>query len=101
MRYIIADADSKYWGHLFEEDGKTVERTCSFVFDNDELQLHSMRIQRDQDWGLPTRDDMADLEDSLLNANPWALDNPKSYGLRASDEIPDWASEYPSPQPGM
>ncbi len=93
MRYVIADADAMYWGHLFDEDGKEVERMCSFVYDTENEQLFSMRVQRDRDWELPTRDEMNDLEDSLKNANPEALDNPASFDLRTSDELPDWASD--------
>ena len=38
---------------------------------------------------------MADVEDSLKNGNPEALDYPRDYGIVGTFELPNWASSSP------
>jgi hypothetical protein len=92
-RYIIADGG---WTHIFteydlEKDKKVErERECRFVFDTEIKKL--IHIDR---WILHgyvpgSEEERADVEDSLVNANPTALESPEEWDLYTSDEMPDW-----------
>lgn len=95
-RYIIADADAAKgsgWLHYFEEEGRFVERETRFAFDRDFGRLAQLDIRRGPKWQAATTDEIANLEDSLVEANPEALVEPEAWGLTVSDELPDWALE--------
>lgn len=104
-RYVIADPDQGAgWGHIFEEvhengKKKARERMLRFVFDLESEALAHLDVQWGQKWIEGSRFDREDVEDSLKNANPEALEDPEDWGLIASDELPDWAQmeEMPSP----
>lgn len=97
MKYIIADEDHELWGHFFEEDGEFNERHCRFVYDSVEEELHKLEINRDNRWQTASRNDYDNLEDSLKNANPQALDNPEEWGLGQSDSVPPWGKSEMTP----
>lgn len=96
-RYVIADPDQGAgWGHLFEEvrDGgkpKTRERMLRFVFDLEANALVHLDVQWGRAWMEGSRFDREDVEDSLCNANPGALEDPEHWGLISSESLPDWA----------
>lgn len=96
-RYIIADDEGSLWGHLFEgdtsESGKQIERTCRFVFDTqtDKLVAAGIMGKNGSDFDPATKDECADLEESLIDANPDALTQPEQWGLRCARELPAWA----------
>lgn len=93
-RYIIADpALGNGWGHIFSENGVERERITRFVFDTDANSLIHVDIQRAAGERAANAAEIADLEDSLKNANSDALDDPDSWGLIASDALPAWCPE--------
>lgn len=104
-RYVIADPDEGAgWGHLFENvhgNGKKVtrERMLRFVFDTEAEELVHLDVQWGQKWMEGSRFDREDVEDSLKNANPGALEDPGYWGLLCSDELPDWAQMEEMPIP--
>lgn len=83
-RYLIAQS----WGHIFEGFG---EREVRFVFDRKTGLLVSADINCGV-WQPASRIQRQDVQDSLVNANPEALDRPVEYGLIEADEPPEWAS---------
>lgn len=100
MRYVIAGTPGGLWGHIF--DNAEGEVMTQFVYDTQERKLVAAKIVGGQSEGGPWWTDaspvmVADLEDSLVNANEDALDNPGDWGLAVSDELPDWASESARP----
>ncbi len=104
-RYVIADPDEGAgWGHLFENvhgNGKTVtrERMLRFVFDTQAEELVHLDVQLGHKWMEGSRFDREDVEDSLKNANPGALEEPEYWGLLSSDELPEWAQMEEMPTP--
>lgn len=85
------------WGHLFGPDNKR-ETLTEIVYDTEEEELFAVLIQYDaalDKWELASEHKRADLEDSLKNANPDALDNPHNWDLDYSDELPDWVPQQP------
>ena len=99
MRYTIADENHDLWGHLFDEDDGVIERHCRFVYDNEEEELARADIRVDHRWIRAGRHSLNDLEDSLKDANPEALEDPEAWNLGQSDEMPDWAKEEATPEP--
>ncbi len=97
MPYIIADETHELWGHFFEEDDGYNERHCRFVYDDIEEHVEKLEIRRDSRWCTASRSDYANLEDSLKNANPDALENPEDWGLGVSNRLPDWADPAITP----
>lgn len=94
MRYVITD--DLQWGHIFE--GGTSETMCLFAFDRQENRLVAGMVPggfgAEGQWWTPMSARMlADLEDSLVNANPDALSNPDDWGLSETDDLPEWASD--------
>lgn len=86
------------WGHLFGPDNKR-ETLTEFVYDTEEEQLVGVLIQYDaalDKWELASEHKRADLEDSLKNANPDALDNPHDWDLDYTDELPEWVPQQPA-----
>lgn len=95
-RYIISDPDQGMgWGHIFSEYDLDTdrpverERITRFVFDTEQGCLVHLEIDR---MGLAAADaaEVADVEDSLKNANPQALEDPETWGLIGSDMLPEW-----------
>lgn len=78
------------WTHIFMEDGRQKERSTRFAFDTQTRTLAVMDITRDNKWHAADDVEKADLLDSLVNANPQALENPEDWDIERSDTLPDW-----------
>lgn len=91
MRYVISDD----WGHIFDDhEGEVSTR---IVYDTIDEKLVAAMVDSGDNKGGPLWTDasslmIADLEDSLKNANDDALENPDRWGLTASDDLPEWAA---------
>lgn len=83
-RYLIAEC----WGHCFVGSHNT---DVNFVYDYQLGRVTHMTLSRALGDEPAHRDEMADVTDSLKNANEDALDNPEDWGLEVSNELPDWA----------
>lgn len=103
-RYIVADPDQgKGWGHIFSEFDELDrpverERMTRFVFDVEQACLVHLEIDR-IGMAVANAIEIADVEDSLKNANPDALKDPETWGLIGSDVLPEWCAPSGSPQP--
>ena len=80
-RYLVAE----YWGHIFA--GNT-EQMVRFVFDREAQDMAYLEFK---DGTVATKAELNDVKDSLLNANPEALEDPAGWGLDEEAEVPDWA----------
>jgi hypothetical protein len=84
------------WGHIFEADEH--ERMTRIVIDADSQKLVFAQVQRirsmDSTYSEASRHEMADLEDSLLDANADLFNDPVGFGLTTTDEIPEWAANF-------
>ena len=100
----IADAEAEEgagWNHIFVYGDETVERLCRFAYDTEEEALVAIEISRGPFIGRyesASVDEIADVEDSLKNANPDAIDNPDSWGLISSNELPEWCVSANTPK---
>ena len=72
---------------------------CKFAYDLDEEELVAAQVKVNGAWEEAGRSVLNDLEDSLKDANPDALDDPEAYGLLASEELPEWAAPAATPAP--
>lgn len=79
-----------HWSHIFPESGDVMTR---LVFDREADLVVALQIQGATGWRNVGAAAMADVTDSLRNANPEALDDPEDYGLEEDDTLPDWAAE--------
>lgn len=85
------------WGHIFDE--KVGEIMTQWVYDTEREELvgalvASNRSLNNCTWNRATDCELGDLEDSIKNANPEALEKPNDWGLIATDEIPEAFSEF-------
>ncbi len=95
-RFVIADEDSSLWGHLSGPgQGETMTR---FVFDREENAISAAEYQVGTAWLPMTEEMLVNFYDHLASANPDALENPVSWGLRTSSELPSWV-EVPAAAP--
>lgn len=97
-RYIVADPDEgRGWSHIFSEHDLDLDRSVErerivrFVYDCEAGRLIHLEIDRS---GLTAAEpiEVADLEDSLKNANSEALESPEDWGLIGSEGLPAWCS---------
>lgn len=82
------------WGHLSPNGGKEV--LTEILYDVEEERLVAAYLQTNaalDKWQVASEDFRADLEDSLNNANPDALDNPTNWDLDYTDERPYWVPD--------
>lgn len=94
----VAAAPASYitgeWSHLFPCDKG--ERRTRIVVNATEQKLIQLQVQVNRaildSFRPATPDELADVEDSLINANGELFDNPADYGLSTTTEIPAWAS---------
>lgn len=86
-RYMVDDA----WGHIFSEGRREVERDVRLVWDRGEERIVAMEIRRGHKWQEADRAEVDDVTDSLVNANPWALDPEHEDAMEMTGELPDWA----------
>lgn len=84
-RYLVSEG----WGHLFGPGNN--ETTVRFVFDREVHRIIMMEYQERGQWRRATAFDIADVQDSLLNANGEALDKPGEYDCSNSHDLPEWA----------
>lgn len=94
MRYVIADEEGSLWGHIFEDDRPEV--MTRWVYDRQEEKLLAAmeaggRGQNGEWWAKLSSDAAADLAESVIEANFDAIEHPETFGLRESDELPEWA----------
>jgi hypothetical protein len=96
------DSKARYitgrWGHLFGP-GNQRETLTEFVYDTEDETVLAVLIQHDaarDQWELASEHKRADLEDSLKNANPAALENPHEWDLDYADELPEWVPQQPA-----
>lgn len=89
-QYLIAGAPNG-WAHIFAGFGEFVVR---FVFDRKQQSIIAMQLSvSGGSWRNATPDQIADVEDSVKNANVEAIADPygSGYGLVAADDLPVWA----------
>lgn len=79
------------WPHLFVAG---VEVNTRLVFDRAANRIVLMQIERAAGWQTATAGEVADAQDSFLNANR-ADESPGDYGLTARNRLPRWALEAP------
>lgn len=98
-RYVIADPDAGCgWTHIWMvQDGAggsiEAERACRFVLDRRLVRLVHVDVEIDDIMVPATAQELNDLLDSLLNANPDVIDDPVSCGLAASNRLPAWCEK--------
>ncbi len=68
-----------------------MERPCRFVLDRVRVRLVHLDIEIDGTMVPATAEEAEDLLDSLVNANPDVIDDPKSYGFQTSNRLPAWS----------
>lgn len=89
VAYITGD-----WGHIF--DGDQSERLTRIVIDAQSRKLIRMEVQRNRSvnnsYTEASRIEVADVEDSLVNANSEVFDTPADFGLISTNDLPDWAA---------
>jgi hypothetical protein len=78
------------WEHIFDE-GRT-PKTVRLIFDRESNGITAMEIKDGQGWVFAYSYEIADVEDSLKNANPEALTAPADFGLSESNEHPTWCA---------
>ncbi|PBV09294.1 hypothetical protein CJU35_05425 [Pseudomonas aeruginosa] len=82
------------WSHIFE--GERSERMTRVVLDATTRKVLALQIQRNRavtdSYGLSTRTELLDVEDSMVNANQELFDDPGAFDLELTDSMPDWAS---------
>lgn len=88
-RYVVSDS----WSHLFGPS--SAETEVCFVYDRTAGRIVAMAAHRGYKWGDCSPAEMADVEDSLKNANSEALEDPESWGMVECDanDFPDWAKD--------
>lgn len=63
---------------------------CRFVMDRDCLDMVQVDVEAAGNMRAATDDEIADLLDSIHNANPEVIDDPKSYGFSVTKRLPRW-----------
>lgn len=84
-RYLVSEG----WGHLFGPGNH--ETIVRFVFDRAESRIIFMEYLEAGHWHAASSSNIAEVQDSLLNANSEALTTPDDYGCTNSDALPEWA----------
>ena len=87
-RYLVGN-----WMHLFGP-GEGRETLTRIVFDKEANEVVAMQVHRRGDLGFSnsTRAECLDVTDSIVNANPEALDAPDEWGLDPANDVPQWAA---------
>ncbi len=98
MRYVVAEMPGGLWGHMVEAKQEIFVR---LVYDREEAKLlfaeemGTRNIASASDGWQPVSPELlAEIEDSLKNANGDALVNPEYWGLTEADQIPSWADGH-------
>lgn len=79
------------WDHIFEWHNSPL--IVRFVFDRIKNKIVEMDILRATGWKKADITDCLDVQDSLLNANDEALENPEGWGFEATNEMPEWVNQ--------
>ena len=90
VRYVISDD----WPHYFSDD--VPEFDTRWVFDRRRWGIAVLHVKRrsSEVWLMALPDEIQDLDDSLTDANPNALDlEMEDFGVREADELPKWADD--------
>ncbi|MBP5947926.1 hypothetical protein [Pseudomonas sp. P9(2020)] len=81
------------WNHIFS--GEPSERLTRIVLNASTQKLIHMEVQANRSmldsYRAATQHEIADVEDSLVNANGELFDAPDDFGLQAACELPAWA----------
>lgn len=92
-RYVVAQS----WGHIFDDvEG---ERMTDWVYDREQEKLVAATYEFEFKSYDASPEMLADLEDSVKNANEDALKNPAVWELEETNELPDWAQVSVTPAP--
>jgi len=88
-QYVVSDS----WSHLFGPGAAETE-VC-FIYDRTVERIVAMAAKNGYKWVPCSPAEIADVEDSLKNANSEALDDPESWDMDECDakDLPDWAKE--------
>lgn len=86
-KYLVSDG----WSHLFGVG--MPESLVRFVFDLEEHQITQMQIKGSLGWVPAIAIQMEDVEDSLINANPQAFDDPEDFDCYKTSTLPQWAEK--------
>ncbi|KQT42072.1 hypothetical protein ASG43_17505 [Aureimonas sp. Leaf454] len=82
------------WGHYFADGAPEVD--TRWVFDRHRWHVSVLHVKRQSSsgWLIGLPEEVADLEDSLVDANADALDvRMEEFGVREADALPAWADE--------
>lgn len=80
------------WGHIFAWEKN--ERLTRIVVDTSSQLLVAAQVQRSEasdTFSQASREEMKDLQDSLVNANGEIFEQPGDYRLTVCEELPSWA----------
>lgn len=83
-RYLVSES----WEHIFTEAGREVARITRFAFDIEAMQFVVLDIRRNHKWHAATRVEKADLQESLVEANAGAFDDPADWDCELTDSLP-------------
>jgi len=83
-RYVFG-----HWTHIFLEGTETLTRLC---YDRRSNKLVALELKGSLKWHAASPAQITDVEESLQDANPEALEHPEDYGLQEGDDLPDWAA---------
>lgn len=79
------------WEHIFHPGRQPA--ALRLVYDRQEESLVAMELRCSGGWTFATAEEIADVEESLKNANTEAVDDPAGHGLEASADRPRWCAE--------
>ncbi len=92
-RYLVASS----WGHIFDDvEG---ERMTDWVLDRESNKLVAATYMFEHKVYDASPEMLADLEDSVVNANSECLESPGDWDLEETDDLPDWAQPAASLAP--
>jgi hypothetical protein len=83
-RYIVGE-----WAHIFPK--RRGMSTVRLAFDKQTRRIVAMQKYGESGYKEASSADVADVEDSIVNANAEAIDNPADFGLELTDALPIWA----------
>lgn len=78
-----------HWNHIFPDSRS--ESTVRLVFSRADNKILAMQLYRSGRYVEASAGAIADVQDSLLNANSEALDAPEDFGLSEAMSLPGWA----------
>lgn len=90
MRQYLISEPPNAWPHIFAGFGEMAVR---FVFSRKLNAIIALHVHYGKGWQKATLEQVADVQDSLTNANVEAIADPygSGFGLIAADHLPAWA----------